>query len=118
MGPAHDLGRFPANGAQKCPRSGRRPMSATPLLQARFEAALMPTYGVPPLALVRGEGCKVWDADGREYTDLIAGIAVSSLGHAHPAVVEAVTRQARALSHTPHLLIHEGATAPPQPLLA
>jgi acetylornithine aminotransferase len=47
-------------------------MSATPLLQARFEAALMPTYGVPPLALTRGEGCKVWDADGREYTDLIA----------------------------------------------
>ena len=80
-------------------------MSATPLLQARFEAALMPTYGVPPLALVRGEGCRVWDADGREYTDLIAGIAVSSLGHAHPAVVEAVTRQVRAIAHTSNLQV-------------
>src|SRR5256884_9963492 len=107
----HDHGRFRANGAQKWPRSRRRPMSATPLPQAGFEAALMPTYGVPPLALVRGEGCKVWDADGREYTDLIAGIAVSSLGHAHPAVVEAVTRQVRAIAHTSNLFIHEGEIA-------
>jgi acetylornithine/N-succinyldiaminopimelate aminotransferase len=93
-------------------------MSATPLLQARFEAALMPTYGAPPLALVRGEGCKVWDADGREYTDLIAGIAVSSLGHAHPAVVEAVTRQVRAIAHTSNLFIHEGEIALAERLLA
>src|SRR6476619_6728536 len=56
----------------------------------------MGTYGVPPLALVRGEGCRAWDADGKEYTDLIAGIAVSSLDHAHPALTEAVTRQVRA----------------------
>jgi acetylornithine/N-succinyldiaminopimelate aminotransferase len=93
-------------------------MSATPLLQARFEAALMPTYGVPPLALTRGEGCKVWDAEGREYTDLIAGIAVSSLGHAHPAVVEAVTRQVRAIAHTSNLFIHEGEIALAERLLA
>src|SRR2546429_9273119 len=93
-------------------------MSATPLLQGRFEAALMPTYGVPPLALTRGEGCKVWDADGREYTDLIAGIAVSSLGHAHPAVVEAVTRQVRAIAHTSNLFLHEGEIALAERLLA
>ena len=93
-------------------------MSATPLLQARFEAALMPTYGVPPLALTRGAGCKVWDADAREYTDLIAGIAVSSLGHAHPAVVEAVTRQVRAIAHTSNLFIHEGEIALAERLLA
>jgi acetylornithine aminotransferase len=92
-------------------------MSATELLQARFEAAMMPTYGVPPLALVRGEGCQVWDADGREYTDLIAGIAVSSLGHAHPAVVEAVTRQARAIAHTSNLFMHEGEIALAERLL-
>ncbi|HYV80044.1 MAG TPA: acetylornithine transaminase, partial [Streptosporangiaceae bacterium] len=48
-------------------------MSSTQQLQARFEAAIMGTYGLPPLALVRGEGCRVWDADGKEYTDLIAG---------------------------------------------
>src|SRR6266480_3823423 len=118
MGPAHDHGRFPANGAQKCPRSRRRPMSATPLLQARFEAALMPTDGGPALALVRAEGSQVWDADGREYTDLIAGIAVSSLGHAHPAVVEAVTRQVRAIAHTSNLFAHEGEIALAERLLA
>jgi len=51
-------------------------MTRTEQLQARFEAAFMPNYGVPPVALVRGEGCQVWDADGNQYTDLIAGIAV------------------------------------------
>jgi acetylornithine/N-succinyldiaminopimelate aminotransferase len=93
-------------------------MSATELLQARFQAALMPTYGVPPVALVRGEGCRVWDADGREYTDLIAGIAVSSLGHAHPAVIEAVTGQVRAIAHTSNLFVHEGEIALAERLLA
>ncbi|WP_051712988.1 acetylornithine transaminase [Spirillospora albida] len=67
----------------------------------------MPNYGVPPLALARGEGCRVWDEDGREYLDLIAGIAVSSLGHAHPALVEAVTAQVATLAHTSNLFVHE-----------
>ena len=82
-------------------------MTATEELQARFAAVMMPTYGIPPVALVRGEGCRVWDADGREYTDLIAGIAVSALGHAHPALVEAVSRQVRQLAHTSNLFVHE-----------
>jgi acetylornithine aminotransferase len=82
-------------------------MTATAELQARFDAALMPNYGTPPVALVRGEGCRVWDADGREYTDLIAGIAVSALGHAHPAIVDAVTRQVRDIAHTSNLFLHE-----------
>jgi acetylornithine/N-succinyldiaminopimelate aminotransferase len=93
-------------------------VSATEQLQARFEAAIMGTYGVPPLALVRGEGCRVWDADGREYTDLIAGIAVSSLGHAHPAVIEAVSRQVRAIAHTSNLFAHEGEITLAERLLA
>src|SRR6266516_4686869 len=93
-------------------------MSATEQLQARFEAAIMGTYGVPPLALVRGEGCRVWDADGREYTDLLAGIAVSSLGHAHPAVVEAVTRQVRAIAHMSNFYAHEGEILLAERLLA
>ena len=59
-------------------------------LQQRFAAAMMGNYGVPPLALARGEGSHVWDADGNQYLDLIAGIATSALGHAHPAVVDAV----------------------------
>ena len=82
-------------------------MTPTEQLQARFEAALMPTYGVPPVALVRGAGCQVWDADGRQYTDLIAGIAVSALGHAHPAITGAVSRQVRAIAHTSNLFLHE-----------
>jgi acetylornithine/N-succinyldiaminopimelate aminotransferase len=82
-------------------------MSETEALQKRFSAALMPNYGVPPVAISRGQGCRVWDADGREYLDLIAGIAVSSLGHAHPAIIEAVTRQVATLTHTSNLFLHE-----------
>ncbi|WP_433541939.1 acetylornithine transaminase [Streptosporangium sandarakinum] len=69
----------------------------------------MPTYGVPPVALARGEGARVWDADGGEYLDLIGGVAVSSLGHAHPALVEAVSRQVAVLAHTSNLFINEPA---------
>jgi acetylornithine/N-succinyldiaminopimelate aminotransferase len=82
-------------------------MSETEALQKRFSAVLMPNYGVPPVAISRGQGCRVWDVDGREYLDLIAGIAVSSLGHAHPAIVEAVTSQVAALAHTSNLFLHE-----------
>jgi acetylornithine/N-succinyldiaminopimelate aminotransferase len=104
-------------------------VSMTAALQKRFAAALMPNYGVPPVAISRGAGCRVWDPDGREYLDLIAGIAVSSLGHAHPAVVEAVTRQVAQVAHTSNLFLHEreielaerllcllGGTTPPDPL--
>ncbi|MDN3358075.1 acetylornithine transaminase [Actinomadura sp. DC4] len=82
-------------------------------LRKRFEAAIMPNYGVPPLALARGEGCRVWDADGDVYLDLIGGIAVSALGHAHPAVVEAVSAQVATIAHTSNLFLHE-----PEVLLA
>jgi acetylornithine/N-succinyldiaminopimelate aminotransferase len=81
--------------------------SETAVLQKRFEAAFMPNYGVPPLAISRGQGCRVWDADGREYLDLIAGIAVSALGHAHPAIVAAVSRQVAEVAHTSNLFLHE-----------
>jgi acetylornithine aminotransferase len=79
----------------------------TEVLRKRFEAALMPNYGTPPVAISRGAGCRVWDADGRQYLDLIAGIAVSSLGHAHPAIVDAVTRQVAKVAHTSNLFLHE-----------
>jgi acetylornithine aminotransferase len=72
---------------------------------------MMPNYGIPPVALARGQGCLVWDADGNEYLDLIAGIAVSSLGHAHPAITDAVTRQVRTLAHTSNLFLHEAQVA-------
>jgi acetylornithine aminotransferase len=82
-------------------------VSETEALQKRFAAALMPNYGLPPVAISRGAGCLVWDPDGREYLDLIAGIAVSSLGHAHPAIIEAVSRQVAEVAHTSNLFLHE-----------
>ena len=82
-------------------------MSESAALRKRFEAVMMPNYGTPPLALARGAGCRVWDADGNQYLDLIAGIAVSALGHAHPAIVDAVTSQAGRIAHTSNLFVHE-----------
>jgi acetylornithine aminotransferase len=82
-------------------------VTATDVLQKRYAAALMPNYGLPPVALVRGQGCQVWDADGRDYLDLFAGIAVSALGHAHPALTSAVSLQVAALAHTSNLFLHE-----------
>jgi acetylornithine/N-succinyldiaminopimelate aminotransferase len=88
-------------------------MTATEELQDRYAAAIMMTYGMPPVALARGEGCMVWDLDGNSYLDLLGGIAVSALGHAHPAIVAAVTEQAGRLAHVSNLYLHE-----PQVLLA
>jgi acetylornithine/N-succinyldiaminopimelate aminotransferase len=61
------------------------------------------TYARYPIALVRGKGARVWDADGKEYLDLVAGIAVNSLGHCHPAVVRAIQQQSRKLLHVSNL---------------
>jgi acetylornithine aminotransferase len=83
----------------------------TAALQRRWDAVMARNYGTPSLSLVRGEGCRVWDADGRDYLDLVAGIAVSSLGHAHPAVVDAVTAQVRRIAHTSNLYLNEPAIA-------
>jgi len=81
--------------------------SASEALTRRFAAAMMGNYGVPPLALARGEGSYAWDVDGNRYLDLIAGIAVSALGHAHPAIVGAVTAQVQKVAHTSNLFVHE-----------
>ncbi|HMA46756.1 MAG TPA: acetylornithine transaminase, partial [Frankiaceae bacterium] len=78
----------------------------------------MDTYGPPTLALVRGEGTRVWDADGKEYLDLLAGVAVSVLGHCHPRVVEAVTRQVRRLGHVSNFYVNEPAVALAERLLS
>src|ERR1700690_2530213 len=68
---------------------------------------MMANYGTPPLGLARGAGVRVWDVEGRSYLDFVGGIAVSSLGHAHPAIVAAVTQQVSAIAHTSNLAIHE-----------
>jgi predicted acetylornithine/succinylornithine family transaminase len=61
------------------------------------------TYARTPLALVKGRGLKVWDADGKEYLDFLAGIAVNSFGHCHPAIVKAIKQQAQTLMHVSNL---------------
>src|SRR4051812_48261821 len=68
---------------------------------------MMSNYKTPPVALARGAGATVWDVDGREYTDLLGGIATTILGHAHPRVVEAITEQAKTLGHVSNLAMHE-----------
>ena len=67
----------------------------TPLNQ-RWSQVLSNTYGTPPVAIVSGRGSTVTDEEGNEYIDMLAGIAVNSLGYAHPAIVEAVSRQVAA----------------------
>jgi acetylornithine aminotransferase len=64
-----------------------------------FSDAMMQSYPPPLTQLVRGEGARVWDVDGKEYLDFLAGIAVNALGHAHPVFVDAVARQAATLAH-------------------
>jgi len=66
---------------------------------AQAEQVIIKTYGRYPVAFVRGQGTTVWDADGKYYTDFLTGIAVCVLGHCHPRVVEAITKQAQTLLH-------------------
>ena len=82
-------------------------------LQDRYAGALMNTFGPPRLALVRGEGSHVWDESGKKYVDFFGGIAVNALGHAHPALVDAVTTQLRTLGHVSNFF-----ATPPQVELA
>ena len=69
-------------------------------MTATAEPHVMKTYGRLPIALSHGRGCKVWDTDGREYLDALAGIAVNTLGHAHPRLVPALQEQIGKLIHT------------------
>lgn len=66
---------------------------------ARYRAAMVPVFGVPQTVLSHGDGCYVVDVDGKRYLDLLGGIAVNTLGHGHPALVEAITKQASQVMH-------------------
>lgn len=79
------------------------PIFQQPYNASDFDAAVMATYGRFPLALVRGEGCRVWDTQGKSYLDFVAGIATCTLGHAHPALVTTVTQQIQTLHHVSNL---------------
>ena len=80
---------------------------STEQLQQRWSTALMNNYGTPKVALVRGAGPVVYDADGKRYLDFLGGIAVNSLGHGHPAIIEAVTQQLGTLGHVSNLYVSE-----------
>lgn len=82
------------------------PVTGAELTQ-RYQASVMNTFGTPARVLARGEGSTVWDVDGNRYLDLLGGIAVNSLGHAHPAIVEAVTTQLQTLGHVSNFFISE-----------
>ena len=74
---------------------------------AREARVLCQTYKRQPVVFVRGQGCYLYDTEGRAYLDCVAGVAVNTLGHSHPAWVEAVTRQAAELVHTSNLFYTE-----------
>jgi acetylornithine aminotransferase len=86
-------------------------------IQERYAGAVMNTFGPPALALVRGQGAHVWDEHGKEYVDLLGGIAVNALGHAHPALVAAVTTQLSTLGHVSNFFATEPQVALAERLL-
>ncbi len=79
------------------------PSESSQFSSAGFDQAVMSTYGRFPLAIERGAGCQLWDTEGRQYLDFVAGIATCTLGHAHPALVAAVTEQIKKLHHVSNL---------------
>ncbi|MEU8703098.1 acetylornithine transaminase [Streptomyces sp. NPDC048680] len=86
-------------------------------LSQRWKTALMDNYGTPKLSLVSGSGAYVQDADGTRYLDFVGGIAVNALGHAHPAIVEAVSTQIASLGHVSNLFVAEQPVALAERLL-
>ena len=86
-------------------------------LLARYQGALTNVFGTPQRVLVRGYGSRVWDADGKEYLDLLAGIAVNALGHAHPALSSIITSQLATLGHVSNLFTSPGQIALAEKLL-
>ncbi|NEO30097.1 MAG: aspartate aminotransferase family protein [Symploca sp. SIO3C6] len=80
-----------------------RSAASVPFDTAEFDTNVMGTYGRFPIALVKGQGCRVWDTEGREYLDFVAGIATCTLGHAHQALIETLRRQIETLHHVSNL---------------
>src|SRR5204863_1947165 len=81
-------------------------VSAFEEIQAREARHVLQTYRRNPISFVRGQGVRLFDSEGREYFDLLSGIGVASLGHAHPAIARAIAEQATQLLHTSNLFFH------------
>lgn len=111
--PAGALGRCLAGagdgtriGASSRPRLAPAVDSSDPWAERwpdYWSKVMMHNYATPPIRLVRGRGVRVWDSDGNEYLDMLAGIAVNALGHAHPGLIKAVEQQMRKLGHVSNL---------------
>ena len=82
-------------------------MSSLEKIRSREESLMFKTYGRYPLAIARGEGSRLWDHDGKEYIDLLAGIAVTGIGHANPELASAIGEQAAKLIHVSNLFYQE-----------
>lgn len=93
-------------------------MTTNEKIIAAAQRVLTPNYRQAPIVLVRGEGSRVWDADGKEYLDLICGIAVNALGHCHPALIKALQEQARTLWHVSNLYYNQRQVELAEALLA
>jgi acetylornithine/N-succinyldiaminopimelate aminotransferase len=89
-----------------------------PVTRATFDALMVPCYAPAPFVPVRGEGSRVWDQDGRMYIDFAGGVAVTALGHCHPAMVKAIEEQARKLWHVSNWMTNEPALRLAQRLIA
>lgn len=87
-------------------------------LLERYQRSVMGVFGLPPLVLSHGSGCHVWDVDGKRYLDLVGGIAVNALGHGHPALVSAISKQAGEAIHVSNLFTSEGQIALAERLVA
>ncbi|MBG6217512.1 acetylglutamate kinase [Arthrobacter sp. CAN_A6] len=106
------LGAAASRGGEPAERAAGDGSSGAEWL-SRYTDSLMGVFGTPQRVLVRGDGCYVWDADGNRYLDLLGGIAVNALGHAHPALTSAVSAQSATLGHVSNFF-----TSPPQIALA
>lgn len=80
--------------------------------RSTFDQVILPVYAPAQFVPVRGQGSRVWDQQGKEYIDFSGGIAVTALGHCHPALVEALKRQGETLWHTSNVFTNEPAAAP------
>src|SRR5581483_3421398 len=104
--PRHAAGPRGPEGARGGSRAGMTMTTAVDEVVARESRYVLQTYKRNPITLVRGNGVRVYDADGKEYFDLLSGIGVVSLGHAHAGLARAVAEQAQTLIHTSNLFYH------------
>ena len=117
-GPSASLGTLTGSAVLTADPTPSRELSGLASSAAVLEAyseSVMNTFGAPKRVFVRGEACYLWDAEGRRYLDLLSGLAVNALGHAHPTVLSAVTGQIATLGHV-QFLRHSGPGRPCRPV--